>query len=91
MQLSTIVASVALVLAAALAVGHALGQDNPLRSEPGVEPKITMQKKVDEREAQRRAAAADQQKKKEDFARHCTKPLKTANELEQCRTVYRQM
>ena len=92
MQLSTVVASVALVLAAALAVGHALGQDIPPRSESHVEPKhVTMQKKVDEREAQRRAAAADQQKRKEEFARRCTKPVKTPEELEECRSVYRQM
>jgi hypothetical protein len=50
-----------------------------------------MQKKVDEREAQRRAAAADQEKKREHFAKHCTKPLKTPYELEECRTIYRQM
>jgi len=87
MQLSTVVASAALVLAAALAVGHALGQDIP----PQSETKVTMQKKVDERAAQRRAAAADQQRKKEEFARRCTKAIKTPNELEECRTVYRQL
>ena len=87
MQLSTVVASAALVLAAALAVGHALGQD----ISPQSEPRVTMQKKVDEREAQRRAAAADQQKKREQFARQCNKPVKTPFELEECRTVYRQM
>jgi hypothetical protein len=87
MQLSTVVASAALVLAAALAVGHALGQDIL----PPSEPKVTMQKKVDEREAQRRAAAADQQRKKDEFARRCTKALKTPDELEECRVVYRQM
>ena len=91
MQLSTVVASVALVLAAALAVGHALGQDIPPRSESPVEPKVTMQKRVDEREAQRRAAAADQQKKRDQFARQCHKPVKTQDELEECRAVYRQM
>jgi hypothetical protein len=91
MQLSTVVASTALVLAAALAVGHALGQDSPPRSDPGVEQKITMQKKVDDREAQRRAAAADQQRLKDEFARRCNKPVKTPYELEECRTVYRQM
>ena len=87
MQLSTIVGSVALVLAAALAAGHALGEGIP----PQPEPKVTMQKKVDEREAQRRAAAADQQRRKEEFARRCSKPLKTPYELEECRVVYRQM
>jgi hypothetical protein len=91
MQLSTVVASVALVLAAALAVGHALGQDIPSRTDSGVESKVTMQKRVDEREAQRRAAAADQQKKREQFARHCNKPVKTPYELEECRSFYRQM
>jgi hypothetical protein len=87
MQLSTVVASVALILAAALAAGHTLGQDTT----PPSEAKVTMQKKVDEREAQRRAAAVDQQKRKDDFARRCSKPVKTPYELEECRTVYRQM
>jgi hypothetical protein len=87
MQLSTVVASAALVLAAALVVGHALGQD----ISPQSEPKVTMQKKIDEREAQRRAAAVDHEKRKEEFARRCTKPIKTPYELEECRTVYRQM
>ena len=62
MQLSTAVGTLALILAAALAAGHALGQD----AIPPASAPTTMQKKVDEREAQRRAAAADQQKKKED-------------------------
>jgi hypothetical protein len=86
MQASTVVGTLALVLAAALVAGHAFGQD----ATPPSEPK-TMQKKLDEREAQRRAAAAEQQKRKEEFARRCTKPLKTPFELEECRTVYRQM
>ena len=37
------------------------------------------------------AAAADQQKKREQFARQCNKPVNTPYELEECRTVYRQM
>ena len=87
MQLSTVVASAALVLAAALVAGHALGEDIP----PQSPTKVTVQKKLDEREAQRRAAAADQQKRKADFERRCSKPLKTPYELEECRPVYRQM
>ena len=86
MQLSTAIGTLALVLAAALVAGHALGEDIPPQSEPK-----TMQKKVDEREAQRRAAAADHQRRKEEFERRCTKPLKTPYELEECRVVYRQM
>jgi len=87
MQLSTAVGTLALLLAAALVAGHALGQD----AIPPASAPTTMQKKVDEREAQRRAAAADQQKKKVEFAKRCNKPLKTPYELEECRVVYRQM
>ena len=86
MQLSTIIGTLALLLAAALVAGHALGEDAlPPASAP------TIQKKVDEREAQRRAAAAVQQRKKDEFTRRCSKPLKTPAELEDCKQVYRQM
>jgi len=86
MQLSTVIGTLALLLAAALVAGHALGEDAlPPASAP------TIQKKVDEREAQRRAAAADQQKKKDEFTRRCSKPVKTSTELEDCKAVYRTM
>jgi hypothetical protein len=86
MQLSTAIATLALLLAAALVAGHALGEDAlPPASAP------TIQKKVDEREAQRRAAAAVQQKKKDEFSRRCSKPVKTQSELEDCKQVYRSM
>src|ERR671937_613583 len=55
MQASTAVATVALVLAAALAIGRAFGDDAP--TPPPSAPK-TMQKRIDEREAQRRGAGA---------------------------------
>ena len=87
MQLSTAIGTLALLLAAALVAGHALGDDAlPPASEPA-----TIPKRVDEREAQRRAAAAVQQKKKEEFQRLCSKPLKTPAELEDCKAVYRTM
>ena len=71
MQLSTVIGTLALLLAAALVAGHALGEDAlPPASAP------TIQKKVDEREAQRRAAAADQEKKRQYFAKHCSKRRK---------------
>ena len=87
MQLSTAIGTLALLLAAALVAGHALGED----ASPPASTPTTMQKKVDEREAQRRAAAADQQKKKEEFAKRCSKPVKTPFELEDCKAAYRQM
>ena len=86
MQLNTVIGALALLLAAALVAGHALGEDAlPPASTP------TMQKKVDEREAQRRAAAAVQQKKKDEFSRRCSKPLKTPAELEDCKQIFRSM
>ena len=87
MQLSTVIGTLALLLAAALVAGHALGED----ALPPASTPTTMQKKVDEREAQRRAAAADQQRKKDEFARQCSKPLKTPFELEDCKAQLRKM
>jgi hypothetical protein len=88
MQASTVVGTLALVLAAVLVVGYsyAYGDDTP----PATEVK-TMQKKVDEREAARRAAVAEQEKRKQEFQKRCSKPVKTADELAVCRTAYRQL
>ena len=88
MQLSTAVASLALLLAAALATGHAFSQDGP---SPYPSAPRTAQSKVDEREALRRAAAVDQQKKKDYFTRRCTKPYKSQVEMEECRAFYRSL
>ena len=88
MQASTAVGTIALVLAAALAIGRAFGDDAP--TPPSSEPK-TMQKRIDEREAQRRAAALAHEKRKEDFARRCSKPVKSPLELEECKSAYRGM
>ena len=89
MQLSTAIGTLALLLAAALVAGHALGED---AVPPASTPKMTtIQKQVDEREAQRRAAAAVHQKKKDEFTRRCSKPIKSPFELEQCKAAYREM
>jgi hypothetical protein len=86
MQASTVVGTLALVLAAALVAGYTYGDD----TSPPPEVK-TMQKKVDEREAARRAAVAEQEKRKQEFQKRCSKPVKTAEELAMCRTAYRQL
>ena len=89
MQASTIVGTLALLLAALLIAGYAHSDETP---EAKATPEVkTMQKKVEEREAVRRAAVAEQQKRREEFNRRCSKPLKTAEELQECRAVYRQM
>jgi len=94
MQLNIAVASLALILAAALATGHAFSQDGPspypTGSSPMQAPK-TAQAKVEEREALRRAAAVDQQKKKDYFTRRCAKPYKSQVEMEECRAFYRSL
>jgi hypothetical protein len=87
MQASTVVGTLALILAAVLVAGYTYGDD----SSAAAEPKITMQKKVDEREAARRAATLEHQKRKEEYQRRCAKPDKTADELAECRSLYRQL
>jgi len=91
MQASTIVGTLALLLCALLIAGYAQGQDAPAAPEAKAAEVKTMQKKVEEREAVRRAAVEEQQKRREEFNRRCSKPLKTAEELQECRAVYRQM
>ena len=94
MQLSTAVASLALILAAALATGHALSQDGPSPYPSGpstAQAPKTAHAKAEEREALRRAAAVDQQKKKDYFTRRCSKPYKTEQEIEDCRAFYRSL
>jgi hypothetical protein len=87
MQASTVVGAIALILAVVAAAGYAYSDETPA---PTPE-RVTMQKKVDEREAARRAAVAEQQKRKEEFQRRCAKSVQTAEELAECRAVYRQM
>ena len=82
---STVVGSIALVLAGVLATGHTFGQ------EIIKEPPPTAQEKTDQREALRRAAVQDQQKRKVEFARNCLKPAMSDSQLEACRAAYRKL
>jgi hypothetical protein len=81
MQLSTVIASIAVVLGVLLVAGHAHSQD----------VKVTGEKRLQEREAKRRAEIAEQEKRKAEFARRCIRPLDVTANLEACRTVYRQL
>ena len=87
MQASTVVGAIALLLAVVAAAGYAYSDESPT----AVPERVTMQKKVEDREAARRAAVAEQQKRKEEFQRRCAKSVKSAEELAECRAVYRQM
>ncbi len=88
MELSRAVATAALILGVLLIVGHARGDDENAPPPPNRE---TLQKKIEEREAVRRAAMIEQQRRTEIFDRTCRKPVKTAEEMETCRAIYRQM
>lgn len=100
MELSRAVATAALILAVLLVVGHAKGGDEealPAAKEaealktPEAKDSETLQQKLEKREEARRAAVLEQQRRAETFERNCKKPVKTAEELENCRAVYRQM
>lgn len=87
MELSRAVASAALILGVLLVIGHARGGD------PSVPPAAaeTVQKKLEKREEARRAAVQEQRRRAETFQRRCHKPLRTPEELEDCRVIYRTM
>jgi len=79
MELSKLVAFLALVLGVVLAAGQARSA-------------ATVQDRLVEREALRRAALLEHHKRKEDFARRCSgKPYLTSSELEACRAAYRRL
>jgi hypothetical protein len=86
MELSKVVASLAIILGATLATGYARG-DGP--SGPTV--RETVQEKLVVREAMQRAALAEHHRRKEDVARLCNRPLNRAADLEACRAAYRRL
>ena len=89
MQLSTTIASTALVIGVVVSAGYAQSQDAAAGAT--VQPQ-TWQAKVEAREAQRRVAMAEHQKRKEEFARRCTssQPM-TPAQLDSCRAAYRKL
>lgn len=88
MELSRAVASAAVILGALLVVGHARSDEND--ADAAAKAK-TAQQKLEKREEARRAAVIEQRRKAEIFQRRCQKPLRTPEELEDCRVIYRMM
>jgi len=86
MELSKVVASLAIILGALLAGGHARG-DGP----DGPAVKGTVQERLLAREAMQRAALAEHHRRKEDVARLCNRPLTSPAVLEACRAAYRRL
>lgn len=88
MELSRAVASAALILGVLLVVGHARGGDEAAAASASRE---TLQKKLEQREEARRAAVVEQRRRTDTFQKRCHKPLRTPEELEDCRVIYRTM
>ena len=89
MELSKVVASLAILLGAMLAGGHARG-DGP--SAPASKETIgTVHDRLLAREAMQRAALAEHHRRKEDVARLCNRPLNSPAVLEACRAAYRRL
>jgi hypothetical protein len=84
MELSKVVASLALILGVLLATGYA-------RADGGSGVRQTGQERLAAREAMQRAALAEHHRRKVDVMRLCNKPLNTAAELEACRAAYRKL
>ena len=77
-----------LALALIVAVDRAVGQEG--KRAPAA--RETVQKKLDEREAQRRVEMAEHQRRKLDFARRCNgRFFKSESDLEYCRAAYRRL
>jgi hypothetical protein len=87
MQLSTTVATTALLLGMLLIAQYARGEGSA-QPQPGM---VTAQAKVEAREQQRRIALAEHRKRKEEFAKRCGSEPMSAAQLEQCRAAYRKL
>ena len=92
MDLAKFVGSMAVVLGIAVAAGHALGEEDKDAQPASAPPKVTVQKRLEEREAQRRAEMAEQQKRKEEFSRRCnSSALRSEQDVQACRVAYRKL
>ena len=86
MELSKVVATLAILLGVMLAGGYARGAG------PGAQAvKDPMQDRLRAREAMQRAALAEHHRRKEDVVRLCNRPLTSPAVLEAFRAAYRRL
>jgi hypothetical protein len=78
MELSKIVAALAMVLTGILVSEHARAEKEPARDSAS-------------REAARRVAIAEHQKRKLELTRLCSKPVMSNAEMDACRAAYRRL
>ena len=93
MELSKLVGSMAVAIGVVIAAGHAVGEeDKDLQASAPPSARLTVQKRIEDREAQRRQEMAEQQRRKEEFSRRCnSNALKTEQEAQFCRVAYRKL
>ena len=82
MDLSTTIASTAIVLGVILTAGYAYGEATSGATE---------QQRLEQREAQRKIAVEEQEKRKVAYRQACAKPKKTEQEQQACREAYRRL
>ena len=87
MQLSSAIATMAMILGAIAIAGHAVGEDST--TPPAA--RQTQQERLDARELARRAAVVEQKKRKQAFDLACNKPLKSEAEVDSCRAAYKRL
>jgi hypothetical protein len=92
MELSKIVGSMAVAIGVVVAAGHAVGEEEKNLQGAPAPQKTTVQKRIEDREAQRRQEMAEQQRRKEEFSRRCnSSALKSEQEAQFCRVAYRKL
>lgn len=92
MELSKIVGSMAVAMGVAVAAGQAAGEEEKDAQASAPAGKLTVQKRIEDREAQRRQEMAEQQRRKEEFSRRCnSSALKSEQEAQFCRVAYRRL
>jgi hypothetical protein len=87
-ELSRTIAWMALVLGVILAAGYAQGESGQPAAPSSP---VTVQKRLEAREAQRRAAVEEQQRRKDAYERACSKPIKSQAQLDECRAAYKRL
>jgi hypothetical protein len=87
-ELSKTIAGMALVLGVILAAGYAQGESGQPAAPSST---VTVQKRLEAREAQRRAAVEEQQRRKHAYERACSKPIKSQAQQDECRVAYKRL
>jgi hypothetical protein len=92
MDLSKVIAAVALALAAVLVSEYSRAAEKVVAQQPvKTQQPLQARETVEAREAARRLALVDHQRRKDNVVRLCGKPLMTQAELEACRVAYRRL